>query len=81
MNHCGSKIGETIDFVVEMGKAVLHQKRWNVASVRRLHGIVKHAGTIDEGVETGYVVVGIEHDKIHRLEYFYSQSYWGSPAR
>ena len=37
----GLKIGETIDFVVEMEKAALYPKRGNVASVQRLHGIVK----------------------------------------
>jgi len=61
----GLRIGETIDFVVEMGKAALYPKRGNVASVRRLHGIVKHDGTIDEGIEEGYAAMGIEHDEIH----------------
>ena len=47
----GLIIGETIDFVVEMGKAALYPKRGDVTSVRRLPGIVKHDGTVDEGVE------------------------------
>ena len=61
----GLKIGETIDFVVEMGKATLYSKREDVAFVRRLHSIVKHGGTIDEGIEEGYAAMGIEQDEIH----------------
>ena len=53
----GLKIGEMIDFVVEIGKTVLYPKRGNVASVRRLHGIVKHDGTIDEGIMEGYAAI------------------------
>ena len=55
----GLKIRETIDFVVKMGKAALYPKRGDVAPVQRLYGIVKHGGTIDEGVEEGYVAMGI----------------------
>ena len=61
----GLRIGGIIDFVVEKEKAVLYPKRGDVASVRRLHGIIKHDGTIDEGIEEGYAVMGIEHDEIH----------------
>lgn len=61
----GLKIGETIDFVVEMGKVALYPKRGAVSSVRRLHGIVKHDGMIDEGIEEGYALMGIEYDEIH----------------
>ncbi len=50
----GIKIGETVEFVVEKGKAVLHSRGGSVASVRRVHGILKHRGTIDEGIEEGY---------------------------
>jgi AbrB family looped-hinge helix DNA binding protein len=38
----GIKIGETVEFVVEKGKAVLYPHRGSVASVRRVHGIIKH---------------------------------------
>jgi AbrB family looped-hinge helix DNA binding protein len=50
----GIKIGETVEFVVEKGKAVLYPRRGSVASVRRVHGILKHRGAIDEGIEEGY---------------------------
>ena len=56
----GLKIGETIDIVVEKGKAVLYPKRGNVASVRKLHGIIEHKGTIDEGIDEGYALMGVE---------------------
>ncbi len=56
----GLQIGETIDFVVEKGKAVLYPKRGNVASVRKLHGIIEHKGTIDEGIDEGYALMGVE---------------------
>jgi AbrB family looped-hinge helix DNA binding protein len=56
----GLQIGETIDFVVEKGKAVLYPKRGNVASVRKLHGIIEHEGTIDEGIDEGYALMGVE---------------------
>jgi bifunctional DNA-binding transcriptional regulator/antitoxin component of YhaV-PrlF toxin-antitoxin module len=42
----GLRIGGIIDFVVEKEKAVLYPKRGDVASVRRLHGIIKHTGTV-----------------------------------
>ena len=51
----GLRIGGIIDFVVEKEKAVLYPKRGDVASVRRLQGIVKHDGTIDEGLECAVV--------------------------
>ncbi len=56
----GIKIGETVEFVVEKGKAVLYPHRGSVASVRRVHGIIKHEGTIDEGIEEGYTAMGVE---------------------
>lgn len=56
----GIKIGEKVEFVIEKGKAVLYPHRGSVASVRRLHGIIKHEGTIDEGIEEGYEVMGAE---------------------
>ena len=56
----GLQIGEKIDFVVEKGKAVLYPKRGKSASVRKLHGIIEHKGTIDEGIEEGYAVMGKE---------------------
>jgi AbrB family looped-hinge helix DNA binding protein len=56
----GIKIGEKVEFVIEKGKAVLYPHRGSVASVRRLHGIIKHEGTIDEGIEEGYAVMGAE---------------------
>ena len=56
----GIKIGEKVEFVIEKGKAVLYPHRGSVASVRRLHGIIKHKGTIDEGIEEGYAVMGAE---------------------
>ncbi|MCL7410447.1 MAG: AbrB/MazE/SpoVT family DNA-binding domain-containing protein [Methanosarcinaceae archaeon] len=56
----GLQIGETIDIVVEKGKAVLYPKRGNVASVRKLHGIIEHEGTIDEGIDEGYALMGVE---------------------
>ncbi len=56
----GIKIGETVEFVIEKGKAVLYPHRGSVASVRRVHGIVEHEGTIDEGIEEGYAAMGVE---------------------
>lgn len=56
----GIKIGETIEFVVERGRAVLYPHRGNVKSVKRVHGIVKHKGTIEEGIEEGYRAMGEE---------------------
>ncbi|MDO9096998.1 MAG: AbrB/MazE/SpoVT family DNA-binding domain-containing protein [Candidatus Methanoperedens sp.] len=56
----GIKIGETVEFVIEKGKAVLYPHRGSAASVRRLHGIIKHEGTIDEGIEKGYAAMGAE---------------------
>lgn len=56
----GIKIGETVEFVIEKGKAVLYPHRGSAASVRRLHGIIKHEGTIDEGIEEGYAAMGAE---------------------
>lgn len=56
----GIKIGETVEFVIEKGKAVLYPHRGSTASVRSLHGIIKHDGTIDEGIEEGYVAMGAE---------------------
>ncbi|RZN35457.1 MAG: hypothetical protein EF813_08620 [Methanosarcinales archaeon] len=55
----GLIIGETIDFVVEMGKAALYPKRCGVVSVRRLSGIVKHGGMIDEVLEVGYTAINL----------------------
>ena len=56
----GIKIGETVEFVVEKGKAVLYPHRGSLASVNRIHGIIKHKGTIDEGIDEGYNVMGAE---------------------
>ncbi|MDD5473775.1 MAG: AbrB/MazE/SpoVT family DNA-binding domain-containing protein [Candidatus Methanoperedens sp.] len=56
----GIKIGETVEFVIEKGKAVLYPHRGNAASVGRVHGIIRHKGTIDEGIEEGYAVMGAE---------------------
>lgn len=56
----GIKIGETVEFVIEKGKAVLYPHRGSTASVRSLHGIIKHDGTIDEGIEEGYAAMGAE---------------------
>ncbi|NJD78335.1 MAG: AbrB/MazE/SpoVT family DNA-binding domain-containing protein [Candidatus Methanoperedens sp.] len=56
----GIKIGETVEFVIEKGRAVLYPHRGSAASVRRVHGIIKHEGTIDEGIEEGYRVMGKE---------------------
>ncbi len=56
----GIKIGETIEFVIEKGKAVLYPHHGSVASVRWVHGIVKHEGAIDEGIEEGYAAMGVE---------------------
>ncbi len=56
----GIKIGETVEFVVEKGKAVLYPHRGSAASVRRVHGIIRHNGTIDEGIEEGYIAMGAE---------------------
>ncbi|MCL7414432.1 MAG: AbrB/MazE/SpoVT family DNA-binding domain-containing protein [ANME-2 cluster archaeon] len=56
----GLKIGETVDFVVEQDKAVIYPKRGDPASVKKLHGIIKHKGAIDEGIDEGYAVMGAE---------------------
>ena len=56
----GIKIGEKVEFVIEKGKAVLYPHRGSVSSVRRLHGIIKHEGTIETGIEEGYAVMGAE---------------------
>jgi len=37
-----------------------HPKRGDPASVEKLHGIIKHKGAIDEGIEKGYAVMGDE---------------------
>ncbi|MCZ7402117.1 MAG: hypothetical protein O8C61_07830 [Candidatus Methanoperedens sp.] len=42
------------------GKAVLYPHRGSPASVRSLHDIIKHEGTIDEGIEEGYAAMGAE---------------------
>lgn len=60
MKHWGIKIGETVEFVVEKGKAVLYPHRGSVASVRKVHGVIVHKGTIDEGIEEGYAAMGAE---------------------
>ncbi|MDD1745753.1 MAG: AbrB/MazE/SpoVT family DNA-binding domain-containing protein [Candidatus Methanoperedens sp.] len=57
----GIRIGETVEFVIEKGRAVLYPHRGSAASVRRIHGIIKHKGTIDEGIEEGYRAMG-KHD-------------------
>jgi len=51
---------ETVDFVVEQEKAVIYPKRGDPASVEKLHGIIKHKGAINEGIEKGYAVMGNE---------------------
>lgn len=56
----GIKIGETIEFVIERGKAVIYPHRGSTASVRRVHGIIQHEGSIEEGIEEGYRVMGME---------------------
>lgn len=56
----GIKIGETVEFVVEKGKAVLYPHRGSLASVKRIHGIIKHKGTIDEGIDEGYAAMSAE---------------------
>lgn len=56
----GIRIGETVDFVVEQEKAVIYPKRGDPDSVEKLHGIIKHKGAIDEGIEKGYAVMGDE---------------------
>lgn len=56
----GLRIGETVDFVVEEEKAVIYPKRGDPASVKKLHGIIRHKGTIDEGIDEGYAVMGAE---------------------
>ncbi|MCX9013012.1 MAG: AbrB/MazE/SpoVT family DNA-binding domain-containing protein [Candidatus Methanoperedens sp.] len=56
----GIKIGETIEFMIEKGKAVIYPHRGSTASVRRVHGIIKHDGSIEEGIEEGYRVMGTE---------------------
>jgi AbrB family looped-hinge helix DNA binding protein len=56
----GIKIGETVEFVLEKGRAVLNPHRGSAASVKRIHGIIKHEGTVDEGIEEGYRVMGAE---------------------
>ncbi len=50
----GIKIGEIVEFVIEKGRAVLYPHRGSAASVRRVHGIIRHKGAIDEGIEEGY---------------------------
>lgn len=50
----GIKIGETVEFVIEKGKAVLYPHRGSEVSVKQVHGIIRHKGTIDEGIEEGY---------------------------
>ncbi len=56
----GIKIGETVEFVIEKGKAVLYPHRGSEDSVKRVHGIIRHKGTIDEGIEEGYRAMGEE---------------------
>ena len=56
----GINIGETVEFVVEKGRAVLYPHRGSASSVKRVHGTIKHKGTIDEGIEEGYSVMGAE---------------------
>jgi len=56
----GIKVGETVEFVIEKGKAVLYPISGSTASVRKLHGIIKHEGTIEEGIEEGYAAMGAE---------------------
>ena len=56
----GIRKGETVDFVIEKGRAVLYPHRGSEASVKRVHGIIKHKGTIDEGIEDGYKAMGEE---------------------
>jgi AbrB family looped-hinge helix DNA binding protein len=56
----GIKIGETVEFVIEKGRAVLYPHRGSTESVRSLHGIIKHDGTIDDGIEEGYAAMGAE---------------------
>ena len=56
----GIKIGETVEFVIEKGRAVLYPHRGSEASVKRVHGIISHKGTIDEGIEEGYRAMGEE---------------------
>ena len=53
----GIKIGETVEFIVDKGKAVLYPHHRSTASVRRVHGIIRHEGTIEEGIEDGYRVM------------------------
>lgn len=53
------RIRETVDFVVEMGKATLYPKRGGVASVQRLFRIIKHGGMIDEVMEAGYAAINL----------------------
>lgn len=53
----GIKIGETVEFVIDKDKAVLYPHRGSAASVKRVHGIIKHEGTIDRGIEKGYRVM------------------------
>lgn len=56
----GIHIGETVEFVIDKGRAVLYPHRGSAASVRRVHGIIRHKGTIDEGIEEGYRAMGEE---------------------
>lgn len=56
----GINIGETVEFVIEKGRAVLYPHRGSVNSVKRVHGIIRHEGTIDEGIEEGYAAMGTE---------------------
>ncbi len=72
----GIRIGETVEFVIEKGKAVLYPHRGSVASVKRIHGIIKHKGTIDEGIEEGYRAMG-EKNEIRRCQHIHSQPHSG----
>lgn len=54
------KIGETVEFVVEKRKAVIYPHCGSTASMRRVHSIIKHEGSIEEGIEEGYRVMGTE---------------------
>ncbi|KAB2945522.1 MAG: AbrB/MazE/SpoVT family DNA-binding domain-containing protein [Candidatus Methanoperedens sp.] len=56
----GINIGETVEFVIEKGRAVLYPHRGSTQSVKRVHGIIRHEGTIDEGIEEGYAAMGAE---------------------
>jgi len=54
------RIGETVDVVVEKGKAVLYPKRGSITSVRKLHGIINHETSIEDGIEEGFATIGAE---------------------